>query len=156
MTHAKYLGVTLSRDQSWRQHIEAVAGQNLGFIRWNLSGTPTRSKITAYFTLVCAGLEYGTPVWDPYLHKDISTPSRGYNNRQHAGWSPSTHTPPVSQASLWTIGGSPWQSGEPAKNFAYSIKSTPAQLISSSRTLVWATPDARLMRDLYSQKSHQL
>ena len=124
VTHAKYLGVTLSHDQSWRQHIEAVvskAGQNLSFICWNLSGTPTRSKITAYFTLVCAGLEYGTPVWDPYLHKDISTPSRGYNNRQHAGWSPSTHTPPVSQASLWTIGGSPWQSGEPAKNFAYSI-----------------------------------
>ena len=79
VTYAKYLDVTLSRDQSWRQHIEAVvikASQNLGFIRRNLRGAPTCSKITAYFTLVCAGLEYAAPVWDPYLCKDIDSIER--------------------------------------------------------------------------------
>ena len=81
----------------------------------------------------------------------ILTPSRGYNDRQHAEWSPNTRTPPMSQVSLKTLGGLR-QTGEPTKNFAYSIKFTQALLISSSRTLVWATPDTRLVRDLYSQK----
>ena len=72
--HAKYLGVTLSRDLTWRRHIDLVvskANQKLGFIQRNLRGAPQSSKTTAYFTLVRAGLEYAAPIWDPYLRKDI-------------------------------------------------------------------------------------
>ena len=101
MTHAKYLGVTLSRDHSWRQHIEAVvskASQNLGFIRRNLRGAPTRSKITAYFTLVRAGLEYAAPVWDPYLRKDIDSIER--IQRQAARWVKSQYSYTTSVTSL--------------------------------------------------------
>ena len=79
VTHAKYLGVALSRDQSWRQHIEAVvskARQNLGFIHRNLCGAPTRSKITTYFTLIFVGLECTAPIWDPYLREDINSIKR--------------------------------------------------------------------------------
>ena len=101
VTHAKYLGVTLYRDQSWRQHIEAVvnkASQKLGFIRRNLRGTPTRSKITAYFTLVRAGLEYAAPVWDPYPRKDIDSIER--IQRQAARWVKSQYSYTTSVTSL--------------------------------------------------------
>ena len=101
VTHAKNLGVTLSRDHSWRQHIEAVvskASQNLGFIRRNLRGAPTRSKITAYFTLVRAGLEYAAPVWDPYLRKDIDSIER--IQWQAARWVKSQYSYTTSVTSL--------------------------------------------------------
>ena len=71
---AKYLGVTLSRDQAWRSHIDSViakANQKLGFVKRNLRGTRLRSKITAYFAIVRTGMEYAAPIWDPYLRKDI-------------------------------------------------------------------------------------
>ena len=101
VTHAKCLGVTLSRDQSSRQHIEAVvskASQNLGFIRWNLRGAPTRSKITTYFTLVRAGLDYAAPGWDPYLCKDIDSIER--IQWQAAHWVKSQYSYTTSVTSL--------------------------------------------------------
>ena len=101
VTHAKYLVVSLSRDQSWRQHIKAVvskASQNLGFICQNLRGAPTHSKIIAYFTLVRAGLEYAAPVWDPYLHKDIDSIER--IQRQAARWVKSQYSYTTSVTSL--------------------------------------------------------
>ena len=36
-----------------------------------IRGVPLRSKITAYFAIVLPDMEYATPIWDPYLRKDI-------------------------------------------------------------------------------------
>jgi hypothetical protein len=72
---AKYLGVTLSSDLSWSEHIAEVskkANQKLGFIKRNLRGSPLKCKVTAYLTLVRSGLEYAAPIWDPFLKKDIN------------------------------------------------------------------------------------
>lgn len=101
VSHAKYLGVTLSRDQSWRKHIDSVvskASQKLGFIRRNLRGAPQRSKTTAYFTLVRSGLEYAAPIWDPYLGKDIDLLEKV--QRKAARWVKSQYSNTVSVTRL--------------------------------------------------------
>ena len=101
VTHAKYLGVTLSNDQSWSRHIDAVvckASQKLGFIRRNLRGSPTRSKVTAYFAIVRAGMEYASPIWDPYLRKDIDALEK--IQRKAARWVKSQYSHTVSVTNL--------------------------------------------------------
>jgi hypothetical protein len=66
-----YLGVEISNDLKWNQHISntaAKANRTLGFIRRNLKSCSTRIKLLAYHTLIRPILEYGAPVWDPYTH----------------------------------------------------------------------------------------
>ena len=73
--HALYLGVTISNDLSWTEHINQVtrnANQKLGYIRRNLRGAPRRCKSIAFNTLVRSGMEYACSIWDPYLKKDIT------------------------------------------------------------------------------------
>ena len=86
--HAKYLGVTPSRYLAWRSHMDSViakANQTLGFVKRNLRGAPLRSRITAYFAIVRAGLKYAAPIWDPYLRKTL-TLWKSSNARQHDEW----------------------------------------------------------------------
>ena len=69
-----YLGVQLSNDLSFEQHINTVcskASSTLGFIRRNLHHTPSHLQRTAYISLVRSTLEYAATVWDPYLQKHI-------------------------------------------------------------------------------------
>ena len=71
---ATYLGVTLSRDLTCSQNIQAVASKAnrmLGFARRNLRGSPKHCKSMAYISLVRSGMEYASTIWDPYLKKDI-------------------------------------------------------------------------------------
>ena len=71
---ATYLGVTLSREITWSENIQAVASKAnrmLGFARWNLRGSPKRCKSMAYISLVRSVMEYASTIWDPYLKKDI-------------------------------------------------------------------------------------
>ena len=73
-SNVKYLGVTFSSDLKWGTHIHAVikkANQKLGFFKRNLRGAPMNSKQTAFFSLVRSGLEYASPIWDPYQKGDI-------------------------------------------------------------------------------------
>jgi hypothetical protein len=42
------------------------ASKTLGFLRRNLGRCTTKTKATAYTTLVRPVLEYASPVWDPH------------------------------------------------------------------------------------------
>ena len=93
VSHAKYLGVSLSNDLTWAHHIDQVllkANQKLGFIRRNLRGAPIRSKSIAYFTMVRSSMEYAAPIWDPYLQKDINALERV--QRKAARWATSQYS----------------------------------------------------------------
>ena len=70
----KYLGVYISRDLSWRDHINQItakATRSVGFLRRNLRNCPQDVKSQAYTTLVRPGLEYASSVWDPYQQQQI-------------------------------------------------------------------------------------
>ena len=71
----KYLGITISYNLCWSEHISDIvarAKRVIGliyrkFYRW--CNTSTLKKL--YLTLVRPILEYCCHVWDPFLHKDI-------------------------------------------------------------------------------------
>ena len=71
---AKYLGVTLTSDLRWNQHIGNItqkANRTLGFLRRNLQVKSPELKTTAYNTLVRPLVEYASPVWDPHTKTNI-------------------------------------------------------------------------------------
>ena len=60
---AKYLGLTITDDLDWGQHISEIsskATKNLGFLRRNLAFAPRHTKEVAYKTLVRPKLEYAS------------------------------------------------------------------------------------------------
>ena len=72
---AKYLGVDISNDLSWKAHISRITGnanQSLGFLRRNLKATNPALREKAYKAIVRPQLEYAAPVWDPHIQDDIS------------------------------------------------------------------------------------
>jgi hypothetical protein len=69
-----YLGVMLSEDAKWGEHIDRTAkkaNSTLGFLRRNLRQCPPKLRELAYNSLVRSVLEYACTVWDPHLAKDI-------------------------------------------------------------------------------------
>ena len=71
---AKYLGITISDDLDWGQHISEIsskATKTLGFLRRNLAFAPRHTKEVAYKTLVRPKLEYAAPIWHPYHEPQI-------------------------------------------------------------------------------------
>ena len=69
---ATYLGVELSSNLTWANHINKTchkANRQLAFLRRNLPINRTHVKETAYKGLVRPILEYCSPVWDPYRIK---------------------------------------------------------------------------------------
>lgn len=72
---AKYLGITITDDLDWGQHISEItanATRTLGFLRRNLAFAPRQTKDVAYKTLIRPKLEYASPIWHPYLITQIS------------------------------------------------------------------------------------
>ena len=70
----KYLGVTLQKDLSWADHINATcakANRTVAFLRRNLKAAPTSVKAKAYKALARPVLEYSSTVWDPHIQKQI-------------------------------------------------------------------------------------
>ena len=68
---AKYLGITITDNLDWGQHVSAIsckATKTMGFLRRNLALAPRHTKEVAYKTLVRPQLEYAAPIWNPY-HK---------------------------------------------------------------------------------------
>ena len=62
---AKYLGITISDDLDWGQHISEIsskATKTLGFLRRYLAFAPRHTKEVAYKTLVRPKLEYAAPI----------------------------------------------------------------------------------------------
>ena len=74
VTSAKYLGITITTDLKWNQHISNIcqkANNTLAFLRRNLRIHNTPLKTRAYQTLVRPLVEYACTVWDPYTARCI-------------------------------------------------------------------------------------
>ena len=70
----KDLGVTLSSDLTWTKHyrhITSSAYRSLGLIRRSFKTNSISAKRQLYLSLVRSHLSYCSPVWRPYLIKDI-------------------------------------------------------------------------------------
>ena len=68
---AKYLGLTITDDLGWSQHISETSDKALGFLRRNLAFAPRHTKEVAYKTLARPKLEYAAPIWHPYHETQI-------------------------------------------------------------------------------------
>ena len=74
VTHHPYLGVELSSNLDWGQHVNnkvMKANRSLGFLRRNLSSCPEGVKEAAYKAIVRPHVEYASSVWDPHLKKHV-------------------------------------------------------------------------------------
>ena len=70
---AKYLGITITSDLRWNQHISNIVtkgNQTLGFLRRNLRINSPELKSTAYKSLVRPTVDYASSVWDPYTKQN--------------------------------------------------------------------------------------
>ena len=63
---AKYVGLTITSDLQWNQHINNKANSILGLLRRNLRIPSQTIKTYAYQSLVRPHLEYASTVWDPH------------------------------------------------------------------------------------------
>lgn len=71
----KYLGVIISKDLRWNDHINYIvrkALSKLWFLRRNLKHSSVDVKLTAYKTFVRSALEYAAIIWDPHTAQNIS------------------------------------------------------------------------------------
>ena len=76
---AKYLGVTISKNLSWKPHIGNIskrANSSLGFLRRNLRKCPPKIRELAYTTYVRPTLEYASMVWDSGVKDQINRVER--------------------------------------------------------------------------------
>ena len=77
VTQYKYLGIIISSNLCWSQHIQEIcmkARRMLGIIYRNYAANMVNPTITLrlYVTLVRPCLEYAAQVWNPHLTKDIN------------------------------------------------------------------------------------
>lgn len=73
---SKYLGVALTDDLSWDQHIQNTVGKanrTIGFLRRNLRDCTRPVKDLTYKTMVRPILEYSSTVWDPHQQANIKS-----------------------------------------------------------------------------------
>ena len=67
VTQAKYLGVTITNDLNWKQHVENInksTNKALRFLRRNLRINSVKAKEQAYLTYVRPILKYSCTVWE--------------------------------------------------------------------------------------------
>ena len=66
---AKYLGVEISKDLHWGNHINAIASKanrTSAYVYRNICGCPHSIHTACYKSLIRPTLEYASPVWDPH------------------------------------------------------------------------------------------
>ena len=71
---AKYIGVHLSNDMTWKTHVNHIAPKasgTLGFLRRNLYTCTKEARERSYNTFVVPTLQYAAAAWDPYLEGDV-------------------------------------------------------------------------------------
>ena len=71
---AKYLGINISEDLVWNDHIQEITGKanrTLGFVKRNVKTRNEAVKKLAYKTLVRPQVEYASSVWSPHTDKNI-------------------------------------------------------------------------------------
>lgn len=70
----KYLGVILTSDLRWNEHISYIkkkAVTKLGYLRRTLRQAPQDMKLLAYKTFIRPIIEYASIVWDPHTKRNI-------------------------------------------------------------------------------------
>ena len=78
VSSARYLGVDISNDLSWKTHINRItsnANKSLGFFKRNIKANHPQLKAMAYKALVRPQLEYASYVWDPFTAADRNGPA---------------------------------------------------------------------------------
>jgi myo-inositol-hexaphosphate 3-phosphohydrolase len=73
VTTAKYLGVSITSDMKWNQHISNIckkANNTMSFLKRNLNIKNANIKEKPYKSLVRPTLEYACITWDSYLKED--------------------------------------------------------------------------------------
>ena len=87
----KYLGVLLSHDLSWGEHVQAIcskARKILGLLyRRFYNNAPSSTLLQLYISLVRPHLDYASAIWSPYLsmHARIKLNLRTFKNL-HVAW----------------------------------------------------------------------
>jgi len=83
VAHAKYLGVTISHNITWSEHIKQITNKTnrtKGFLQHNLHNCPSETKVNvSYKAMVKPILSI---IWSPHTQKDINAIER--NKRQAA------------------------------------------------------------------------
>ena len=82
---AKYLGVTITSDLQWNQHINNITNKEnsiFGLLRRNLRIHSQTIKTHAYQSLVRPQLEYASTVWNPHSQKNIHSLSSISSNAE--------------------------------------------------------------------------
>ena len=116
---AKYLGITISDNMDWGQHISEIsskATKTLGFLRKNLAFAPRSTKEVAHKTLVRPKLEYAEPIWSPYSKLQINQVEKV----QPVGPAGDGETQVVLVKCLMSLSGHPWRPvgiGPPCSSF---------------------------------------
>lgn len=75
VTTYKYLGVMITSDLKWNQHITYIqkkAMQKLGYLKRTLGKSTRDIKLLAFKTYVRPLLEYASVIWDPHTAANIS------------------------------------------------------------------------------------
>ena len=75
VAHAKYLGVTISHNLTWSEHIKQTtnkANRTKRFLQRNLHNCPLEIKTNCYKVMVKPILDYAAIIWSPHTHKRIS------------------------------------------------------------------------------------
>ena len=104
---AKYLGITISDNMDWGQHISEIsskATKTLGFFRRNLAFAPKSTKEVAYKTLFRPKVEYVAPIWSPYSKLQINQVEK-FRGQQPAGPAGDGEIQAVSERCLTSFGG---------------------------------------------------
>ena len=74
VNHAKYLGVTISQNLSWSEHIKQItfkANRTKGFLQHNFHNCTPTIKDRFYKAMVKPIIEYAAVVWAPHTKRDI-------------------------------------------------------------------------------------
>ena len=66
-----YLGVTISQNLSWSEHITSKANRTKGFLQCNLHNCTPTIKDRLYKAMVKPIIEYAAVVWAPHTKRDI-------------------------------------------------------------------------------------
>ena len=108
---AKYLGITISDDFDWGQHISEIsskATKTLGFLRCNLAFAPRHTKEVAYKTLVRpkSSMQHLIGIAIMKLRLDRW---RRYRGQLPGGPAGDGETPVVLATCLTNLSGHPWR-----------------------------------------------
>ena len=73
---AKYLGVTISKDLSWKKHIAIITSKATNtrlFLQRNLTFTDSETRLLCYKTYIRPIVEYASAVWNPVGNSTLTS-----------------------------------------------------------------------------------